>query len=151
MIKLFSTILVLGLLWSGNAYAENKIFLKCKQRDSINPEGVDWVAVIDLDNMSFDMSQFDEGIPTNLRFGIVEVNDKIIIAKIFLKERYGDGYIKRLITVTIDRYLGSIDPSGLSNIVEDTRTDKYDIPFFFKQFWADKCEKFSPPVLKKKF
>ena len=92
-----------------------------------------------------------EGIPTNLSFGIVEVNDKIIIAKIFLKERYGDGHIKRLITVTIDRYLGSIDPSGLSNIVEDTRTDKYDIPFFFKQFWADRCEKFSPPVLKKKF
>ena len=150
MKKLLS-ILVLSLLFSGSVYAENKIFLKCKQRNSVIPQGVDWVAVIDLDNMRFDMNQFDEGIPTNLRFGIVEVNDKIIIAKIFLKERYGDGHIKRLITVTIDRYLGSIDPSGLSNIVEDTRTDKYDIPFFFKQFWADKCEKFSPPVLKKKF
>ena len=131
-------IVVLGLLLSGNAYADNKIILKCKQ------EGVDWVAVIDIDNMSLDMNKLNKGIPTDLRFGIFEVNNKKIIAKTIYKERYSDGYIKRLITVTIDRYLGTIDESGKSKIIADTRTDKSYKPYFYKIFFADSCEKFSP-------
>ena len=127
-------IVVLGLLWCNISLADNKIILKCKRYTD------DWVAVIDLENMQFDMNRLKEGIPKDLRFGIVDVSDERIIAEAIKTVPTGGGHFKHLITITVDRYLGTIDDDAKK--IEDTRTDKSGPSFYLKSFFAKECEKF---------
>lgn len=127
-------ILVLGLIWCSISFADNKIILKCKQYTD------DWVVTIDLENMKFDMNELKKGIPEDLRFSIVDVSDERIIAEAIKTTSQGGGYTKYLISVTVDRYLGTIDDDAEK--IEDTRTDKSGPNFYLKTFFANECEKF---------
>ena len=138
--KKLLTIVDLSLLWSNISFADNQIILKCKS------ETQDKIAIIDLDNMSFDMNRLKEGIPKDLRFSIIDVNDERIVAESIKTISKGGGHVKWLITITIDRYLGTIDDSAKK--IEDTRTDKSGPSFWLKSFYAENCEKFD---VKKKF
>ena len=125
--------LVIILFWNSVSFADDKIVLKCKQYND------DWLAVVDLDKMTFDMNRFDKGIPYEHRFDIVDVNDKQIKAEFIQTTFTGGGYVKYLVTVTVDRYLGVIDDSGKK--IEDTRVDKSGPNFYLKSFFLNNCEK----------
>ena len=136
--KKFLIILFLTLTLNTNAFADNMIVLKCKGI------GEDVLAVIDLENKLFDINPLNEGIPYDFRFKITEANDKRIIAKTLDKEKDGDGYITFWREVTIDRYFGTIAPSGKLEIIKDTRTDKSERPLIFSKYFAEDCKKINP-------
>lgn len=131
--KKISLILFLILLWNSISFADDNIILKCKRYHD------DWLAVVDLNKMTFDMNTFEEGIPNEHRFGIVDVNDKKIVAEAIKTTSIAGGHVKYLITITIDRYLGTIDDTGKK--IEDTRKDKSGPNFYVKEFFLNNCEK----------
>ena len=131
--KKISLILFFILFWNSISFADDKIILKCKRYHD------DWIAIVDLDNMTFDMNRFEEGIPYKHRFRVVDVNDKKIVAEAIKTTPEGGGYVKYLITIIIDRYLGTIDDTGEK--IEDTRKDKSGPNFYTKEFFLNNCEK----------
>ena len=133
-------IIIFSCLLSKYVYADEKIILKCKKYSD------DYLVIIDLDNMLFDMNLLKNGIPNNFRFKIDEVNEKNIIASAIKKTPKNEGYLKHRITITIDRYLGVINDEA--ELIEDTRKDKSGATFLFKEFFAKDCEKYN---LEKKF
>ena len=133
-------IIIFSCLLSKYVYADEKIILKCKKYSD------DYLVIIDLDNMLFDMNLLKNGIPNNFRFKIDEVNEKNIIASAIKKTPKNEGYLKHRITITIDRYLGVINDEA--ELIEDTRKDKSGATFLFKEFFAKDCEIYN---LEKKF
>ena len=64
-------IVVLGLLWCNISLADNRIILKCKRNT------IDWVAIIDLENM--DLNRFGVSIGSGIGgIGTIEDNKTIL-------------------------------------------------------------------------
>ena len=107
--KLFSMILVLGLLLSGNAYAEN-ITIKCvdKKRDVhliLNfDEGGNWIKI---NNRKEIAGRKDNGIGEELT--IIEINRDEIKYKNFMQS------IKTHMVITVNRFDGSMYQYGKIN------------------------------------